>query len=402
LETINNQDINKQLFSAYITDPVNLQDSDSVNLDRLLEKFPYCPILHAFSCKLFKEKDPSLFEKHLNKAAVYAPDRKVLYSLINQPESFHSFILSAPNGAAETESDVKNRAEVTEDADPSGSTVQFAEIVDVSEEDDAEYIEIIEEELSAGTNEEQVADTKTPLNKKIEIDEEEKVLLENIASADFFAFEKKLSHHTNEFIAQRLEDVNPAEAETANDKEEASVTPVLETQEVAKYDDDQMPYTFLWWLHKTRNEHADTYQPYVNFKLDTSRGIRKTTGEELDHQIKQNIFHLQSPLDEMEVKNSPQTIHFKVRRKEEAIIEKFIREEPQIKPPAPDRVDNENKARRSAEDPNDLVSETLASIYSEQMLFHKAIDTYKKLSLKFPEKRAYFADQIRQLEQKIN
>ena len=62
----------------------------------------------------------------------------------------------------------------------------------------------------------------------------------------------------------------------------------------------------------------------------------------------------------------------------------------------------ENKARKSAEDPNDLVSETLAAIYTEQMLFHKAIDTYKKLSLKFPEKRTYFADQISELEKKIN
>ena len=401
METINNQDINKQLFSAYITDPVNLQDSDSINLDNLLEKFPYCSVLHAFKCKIAKKEEPALFEKHLNKAAVYAPDRKILYLLINQPESFHSFILSAPNKDEELESDTGNTGEIIADSDPSGSTVQFAEIMEVSDDDDAEYAEIIEEELTAEPNEEPVSDTKSPLNQKVEIDEEEKVLLENIASADFFAFEKKLIHHTNEFITQRLEDVNPAKAETENNKEEATAAP-SETQELSKYDDDQMPYTFLWWLHKTRNEHADTYQPYVNFKLDTSRGIQKTTGEELDQQIKQNIFHLQSPLDEMEVENSPQTIHFEVRRKEEAIIEKFIREEPQIKPPAPDRVDNENKARRSAEDPNDLVSETLASIYSEQMLFHKAIDTYKKLSLKFPEKRAYFADQIRLLEQKIN
>jgi hypothetical protein len=95
-------------------------------------------------------------------------------------------------------------------------------------------------------------------------------------------------------------------------------------------------------------------------------------------------------------------VPFQIKRKEDFIVEKFIREEPQIKPPNSDKLDNENKARKSAEDSNDLVSETLANIYTDQMLFHKAIETYKKLSLKFPEKSTYFADQIRDLEKKIN
>jgi len=36
------------------------------------------------------------------------------------------------------------------------------------------------------------------------------------------------------------------------------------------------------------------------------------------------------------------------------------------------------------------------------MLYHKAILTYKKLMLKYPEKSLYFAGQIEQLESKIN
>jgi hypothetical protein len=29
------------------------------------------------------------------------------------------------------------------------------------------------------------------------------------------------------------------------------------------------PTAFMWWLDKTRKEHAGIYQPYVEFKLDT-------------------------------------------------------------------------------------------------------------------------------------
>jgi hypothetical protein len=44
----------------------------------------------------------------------------------------------------------------------------------------------------------------------------------------------------------------------------------------------------------------------------------------------------------------------------------------------------------------------LAQIYADQMLYEKAISTYKKLSLKVPEKSAYFADRILELEKKVN
>ena len=40
-----------------------------------------------------------------------------------------------------------------------------------------------------------------------------------------------------------------------------------EQQDVAKYNDDKMPYTFMWWLEKTRQQHSGIFQPYV--KPDT-------------------------------------------------------------------------------------------------------------------------------------
>lgn len=197
-------------------------------------------------------------------------------------------------------------------------------------------------------------------------------------------------------MAQPVSAILPDAELSAEDTEPSAAS----DQKVSKYDDDKMPYSFLWWLNKTRKEHADTYQPYVEFKLDTSQKIKKATVDQLSSQIIENIFHLQSPLDNLE--NAPRTVPFQVRHKEDSILEKFIKEEPQIRPPDSHKLDTENKARKSAEDPNDLVSETLAQIYTDQMLFQKAIDTYKKLSLKFPEKSTYFAVQIRELEKKVN
>jgi hypothetical protein len=166
-----------------------------------------------------------------------------------------------------------------------------------------------------------------------------------------------------------------------------------EKSTVSKYDDDKMPYSFLWWLEKTRQEHSDTYQPYVAFKPIT-REVPRPASDALQMQYVENIFHLTS-VEQLD-------IHTRDKRKESEIIDRFIQQDPQMKPPNTEKLDNENKAKKSAEDREELVTETLARIYQDQMLYNKAIATYQKLMLKFPEKSSYFVAQIKLLEKKIN
>ncbi|NRD19484.1 hypothetical protein HNV08_05450 [Winogradskyella eckloniae] len=77
-----------------------------------------------------------------------------------------------------------------------------------------------------------------------------------------------------------------------------------------------------------------------------------------------------------------------------AIIDKFISENPKIKPisnnaPKPKLVNNDDVISDS------LMTETLARIYLEQKNYDKAIQSYKILSLKYPEKSSFFAHQIK-------
>ncbi|MBI2279382.1 MAG: hypothetical protein HYU68_01660 [Bacteroidetes bacterium] len=83
------------------------------------------------------------------------------------------------------------------------------------------------------------------------------------------------------------------------------------------------------------------------------------------------------------------------------LIDKFIQEDPKIKPKKTEFYSPINMARLSVVDDSDLVSETLALIQVEQGNYEEAIKTYQKLSLKNPEKRSYFANQIKILKQKI-
>ncbi len=220
----------------------------------------------------------------------------------------------------------------------------------------------------------------------------------NIAGTDYFSFDHTFNEYDNGAPAVPGEnDPAPYEAQPGHDENAAR------HNDVSKYHDEKMPYTFMWWLDKTRKEHDATYQPYVKGPGNANGNIagKRTKTDELQQQYFENIFHL-APLENLTNINDPQTVEFDMHNKEDRLIKRFITEEPHIHPPIGERLDTENKAKRSSEDDYDMVTETLARIYADQMLFPKAIATYKKLMLKYPEKSRYFASRIDALEKRTN
>lgn len=79
------------------------------------------------------------------------------------------------------------------------------------------------------------------------------------------------------------------------------------------------------------------------------------------------------------------------------IVKRFIQEDPKMPKMVPG---NEVKAIQKKVNKPKLISENLAVIYAQQGNDSAAIEIYEELSLKYPEKKAYFVSQINNIRKK--
>ncbi len=88
------------------------------------------------------------------------------------------------------------------------------------------------------------------------------------------------------------------------------------------------------------------------------------------------------------------------------MIDKFIQERPKIIPSEIEKKtlkEEKSNLEKPYTQPSDsLMTETLAKVYLQQKNYKKAIQAYKILILKNPEKSGFFADQIRAIDKLIN
>lgn len=89
------------------------------------------------------------------------------------------------------------------------------------------------------------------------------------------------------------------------------------------------------------------------------------------------------------------------QKKDNALIDNFISSKPKIVPEASAKR-SQDISEDSVQENEHYLTDTLAQIYLKQGNYAKAIFAYEKLSLKFPEKSSYFADQIIQIKNKLD
>jgi len=346
------------IFRKALENPLEVSVAE---FEQLISKYPYSqPIIYSFERKKMLEGQGI----NKQKALIYANNAFWLRDYLQSP------VEEIPE--LEVDSDDYIAYEDVEEGQPNeveGDIVEDDIIEEVEQEKEDEGVVEVEEEDSSD----------------FETEEE-------------LAFDMPSGYNIEKEFAEELK------AAPLEDEEEEDTIKTSE-ENISLYNDELMPYSFRWWLYKTRLEHADTYQPFSSPVLPKQQkgqfDPKKLDEAILDQQIRENIFHLQNPEDKLSENHNKETIEFNSSEKVDEVIEKFIREEPQIQPPKAEKINTENKARKSSEDQFQVVTETLANIYESQGMYEKAVTVFRKLISENPEKKSYFATRIKEIEQKL-
>ena len=154
-------------------------------------------------------------------------------------------------------------------------------------------------------------------------------------------------------------------------------------------------------------EQAELEEKRSQVKSPAKKQVENRAGQKTEKTKKKSISTKKESTDSSEeVKlNNPaekedKLQSFKVDINEQnTIIESFIKKETEIskKQPERDNTTKEDLSINSTMIHEGLISENLAQIFVEQGKTERAIDIYKKLIWKFPQKKSYFASRIEEL-----
>jgi hypothetical protein len=367
--------MNKTQFISFVETPEKLSGSESVLLSELLKNFPYFQTAHLLYAKSLHNINSIHYNNQLRVTAAYATDRRVLHKLITK------------NAAPEKE-----------------IPVIVTEIAQEKKIENA-VIELIKEEIAEKNIQPVIIEEIKPLQTETVEEKNEIEIKAEIIQAPVHTetIEEAIPTEIKEeipVIEQKIPEVQTSEEIETNELEKEYISEVVD----AKIELDLLATPL------TTKEEKEEKQEIVESDFVLSIPEYKTEEKAPEaEQVDIDSLSFTGWLKHME---SGGTVKEKVSQEAAAkedgqlsafeLIDKFIRDEPKITRQKTEFFSPVNKAKQSVADDITFVSETLAKIYVLQGNYAKAILAYENLRLKYPEKRLYFASQIKNLRKLIN
>jgi len=356
-------------LNNYIQKPEKLDKQSLPVLDELIQKYPFFQTARLLHIKNIHNINSQIDKNELSLTATYVSDRKTLYYLLHK--------IPARLQTEDTKTDQTKQSAVEKKIKDS-----LKENISSTINEQLHYYEMSpssEIELIPGL----AIDIRKEYGEGIELDNQvysvNRSVKHSVTDQEFFELAKQVEDSTIE--AEKDYELKSS----TGDLMEIDKSSPIELEEEIINTDDPESLSFTSWLDAIDSRSTKKEGPQQNKEL---RNTDTEISDLSDIREQKNNIELES--DEFKEKNQQNTL-----------IDKFIEANPSISPIA-ENTNTEDFSKDSIKEHESFFTDTLAQIYIKQGHYAKAIFAYEKLSLKYPEKSAYFADQISEIKKLIN
>ena len=180
---------------------------------------------------------------------------------------------------------------------------------------------------------------------------------------------------------------------------------ILEKTAILSYDRDVLMKWINRKFEKRKNnlEVLDKKLPIKNTANDDSKVSKQNNNSELTEQSSKEKLSFTQWIS-ISSNKSFNTFYFNSNENQNdwKIVDSFLDKNPKIKRSQNfDSISNIDLSSQNIFSEEELMTETLAKIFIKQKKYNKAIQAFKILSLKYPEKNALFAVQINKIKNLI-
>lgn len=378
----------KQKFSELLRHYNKMSSEDLKSLIQLEEAYPYSQPIHNLVAKASVDKKSTDAKKKLTKAAVYATDRAILKSLIENKLKFQEEVLPTKEKPV-VEKPVPQERSTEAPAKPEkmvgekDTKKELLPIDQVRKEvmEEVEKLQGYKEDLKWLFEEDDDDFGKEKPKKKKSAKKKKKTAKKE---TDKSKKKKSSKSETKKTSKKETEDESVAEAKKVKTATDSKTKKKAKTK--AKPKSISKPKT----KKKSKTKKTET-------KADSKKKSKaEVTGKKSKDDEESDDLNYLGALEKKKKKKAKKD---KKQKEQIRIIDEFINSESDITIDPEESSDSKSDdlSKQSIEFDEDLVSENLARIFIKQGKSDKAIDIYKKLIWKFPQKKTYFATQIENL-----
>ena len=449
--------VNSKQFFKYLQEPETLNDSSVVELEQLIKQFPFFQTAHLVYLLSLKKINKKLVQEKLPLESLYVADRRVLFNLLaDKPEPAKPELKKEVKAEKPEEKKEDKTAKAAPRIIVTKTTVTTTETktepvkTEKKEEKPTETKQVETKTAEIKTAETKTAE-KSAVKKKL-TQEERKTNHENLVK-DFFGVREENNYQTvatniaedgsikaaasdfakEENVSQAVvlgekkssDTILDQIANLRKEKEEVKKTLIAEEQAAQKAKEEKEKEEKL----KAEKEKAEKEE---KLKAEKEKAEKEKTEKEKAEQEKTEKAvtvtttttvvtetvtttteekPVENPVEEQpaeETLSAAEKLMARLNKfkkegsetpeqkpeKQPDLIDKFLEESPHI-----DRnkeVSTGDMGQDSVKEP-ELYSEKLAKLYITQKLYDKAIASYENLITKYPEKRGYFEDRIKEI-----